>query len=333
MNPTLDAFLCSWPFDPWLTLALLLPAWIYWRGWWALRQRNPSPPAPLPEAERGEPEAASPPLSPPLRFGEGAGGRGRWHSGQLAAFLGGLAALFLALASPIEPFAGLLLQVHMLQHLLLMMVAPPLLWLGEPLFPLLRGLPKPIRTYWVAPLFRSPALGGLFRRLTHPLVALALFTATTWLWHAPAVYDLAARSGGGWHHLQHLCFLVSALLFWYPVVRPYPCRPRWSLWLLCPYLLLADIQNTILSALLTFSTRVLYPFYNEVPRLGGLSALDDQAAAGVLMWVPGSVVFLVPLFWIALRLLYGPSGERRGVSPPWDHGSLTMLRSPALLSA
>jgi cytochrome c oxidase assembly factor CtaG len=298
VNPTLDAFLRSWPFDPWLSVALLLTGWVYWRGWSALHRRDPS----------------------------------RWHGGQLAAFLGGLAAIFLALASPIEPFAGLLLQVHMLQHLLLMMVAPPLLWLGEPLFPLLRGLPRPIRTYWIAPLFRSRSLGSLFRWLTHPLVALLLFTATTWLWHAPVIYDLAVREGGWWHHLQHLCFLATALLFWYPVVRPYPCQPHWSLWLLFPYLLLADIQNTILSALLTFSDRVLYPFYNEVPRLGSVSALDDQAAAGVLMWVPGSVVFLVPLFWIALRLLYGPTGERRGVSPPWKHGSLTMLRSPQRLS-
>jgi cytochrome c oxidase assembly factor CtaG len=300
VNPTLDAFLRSWPFDPWLSVALLLSGWVYWRGWSALRRRDPS----------------------------------RWHGGQLAAFLGGLAALFLALASPIEPFAGLLLQVHMLQHLLLMMVAPPLLWLGEPLFPLLRGLPKPIRIYWIAPLFRSRTLGGLFRRLTHPLVALLLFTATTWLWHAPAVYDLAVREGGWWHHLQHLCFLATALLFWYPVVRPYPCRPHWSLWLLFPYLLLADVQNTILSALLTFSDRVLYPFYNEVPRLGGLSALDDQAAAGVLMWVPGSLVFLLPLFWIALRLLYGTTGERRCVIPLVREGTggLTPRRSPQRLS-
>src|SRR5437764_1280005 len=83
------------------------------------------------------------------------------------------------------------------------------------------------------------------------------------------------------------------LAFWYPVVRPYPSRPRWSEWLLLPYLLLADVQNTILSALLTFSDRVLYPYYAEMPRVGGLSALEDQSAAGVLMWVPGSLVFLL----------------------------------------
>src|SRR5262249_10342217 len=111
----------------------------------------------------------------------------------------------------------------------------------------------------------------------------------------------------GWHYLQHVCFLASALLFWYPVVRPYPSRPAWSSWLLFPYLILADVQNTVLSALFTFSSRILYPYYAEIPRLAGVSALEDQAAAGVLMWVPGSLVFLLPLFGIALRLLYGPS--------------------------
>ena len=113
--------------------------------------------------------------------------------------LGGLATLFLALASPIEPFAALLLQVHMVQHLLLMMVAPPLFWLGAPLVPDVRGLPRAVRTYWVVPLLRSRTLRRSVRRLTHPVVALPLFVAATWLWHAPSVYETALRSTG-WHY-------------------------------------------------------------------------------------------------------------------------------------
>ena len=133
----------------------------------------------------------------------------------------------------------------------------------------------------------------------------------------PAFYEIALRSTG-WHYVQHICFLGTALLFWYPVVRPYPSRPRWSLWLLFPYLILADVQNTVLSALLTFSDRVLYAPYAEVPRLGGLSALDDQSAAGVLMWVPGSLVYLLPLFAIGIRLLSGHAekGLERHDYPP-----------------
>lgn len=109
--------------------------------------------------------------------------------------------------------------------------------------------------------------------------------------------------------MEHACFVLSALLFWYPVVLPEPSRPRWSQWLVLPYLILADVQNTVLSALLSFSSRVLYPHYEQVPRLG-VSALDDQAAAGVIMWVPGSIAYLVPLFAIAVTLLSGK--ERRG---------------------
>jgi cytochrome c oxidase assembly factor CtaG/ferredoxin len=285
MDPTLDAFVRSWPFAPWLTATLLLSAGIYTRGWLILRRRDV----------------------------------GRWRPGQLAAFIGGLSAIFLALASPIEPFASLLLQVHMTQHLLLTMVAPPLLWLGWPLVPMLRGLPGPVRAYWAAPVIRSRVIRRCFRGLTHPFIALPLFVAATWLWHVPAFYEIALRSTG-WHYLQHICFLGAALLFWHPVVRPYPSRSRWSLWLLFPYLILADVQNTVLSALLTFSDRVLYAPYAEVPRLGGLSALDDQSAAGVLMWVPGSLVYLLPLFGIGIRLLSGhaerPRTERLSAGVP-----------------
>jgi cytochrome c oxidase assembly factor CtaG/polyferredoxin len=275
VSPTLDAALRSWPFDPWLLAGLLLTAGVYLRGWLALRGRD----------------------------------RLRWHGGHLAAFLGGLVAIYLALASPIEPFADLLLQVHMVQHLLLMMLAPPLLWLGAPLFPLLRGLPRPIRVFWVAPLLAAPPLRRLFSRLTHPLTALVLFVATTWLWHTPPVYDLALRAKG-WHYFEHVCFLAAALLFWYPVVRPYPAQPHWSPWLLLPCLLLADLSNTALAALLTFSDRLLYPYYAEVPRLAGLSPLDDQSAAGVLMWVPGSAAFLLPLFGIGVQLLSGGTSDK-----------------------
>jgi cytochrome c oxidase assembly factor CtaG/polyferredoxin len=275
VSPAFDACLRSWPFDPWLLGALLVTGGVYLRGWLVLHGRE----------------------------------TGRWHGGRLAAFFGGLVAVYLALASPIEPFAALLLLVHMVQHLLLMMVAPPLLWLGAPLFPLLRGLPRPVRVFWAAPLLSSSSLRRLFRRLTHPLAALIAFITATWFWHVPPVYELALRSSG-WHYLEHVCFLATALLFWYPVVRPYPARPQWSLWLLLPVLLIADLSNTVLSAVLTFSDRVLYPYYTEVPRLGGVSVMEDQSAAGVLMWVPGSLAFLLPLFAIGVRLLSGREDDK-----------------------
>jgi cytochrome c oxidase assembly factor CtaG len=295
MTPTLDAALLSWPVDPWLWIGLLLTAGVYLRGWLALRRRT----------------------SVDHVVGVGQKGDDRvghvWRVGQLLSFLGGLLAIFLALASPLESFATLLLQAHMAQHLLLMMVAPALLWWGEPLLPLLRGLPRAVRRDLFGPLMSSRGLRRLFAALTHPAVALPLFIAAVWLWHAPGAYELALRSPG-WHYVQHACFLATGMLFWYPVVRPFPARPRWSTWVLIPYLLLADVQNTVLSALLTFSDRPLYPHYEAVPRILGITPLADQAAAGVLMWVPGSLVFLIPLFVIALRKLYGRSGTA-GIRP------------------
>ena len=272
MNPAFDAFLRSWPSNPALVVSLVLTAAIYTRGWLELRRRSPR----------------------------------RWHAGPLIAFLGGLFAIFLALGSPIESFASLLLSVHMLQHLLLLMVAPALVCWGAPFFPLLRGLPRAVREVWVSPLLRVAGVRRFSERLTHPWVALSLFVSAIWIWHAPGPYDWALRSDAA-HYIEHACFLAAGLLFWYPVLRPYPSRPRWSLWLLAPYLILADVQNTILSALLTFSSHPLYSYYTEVPPLGGLSALSDQAVAGVIMWVPGSVAFLVPLFAIGVRLLFSSS--------------------------
>jgi cytochrome c oxidase assembly factor CtaG/ferredoxin len=271
MSPTLDAALRSWPWEPWLLAGLVFSGAIYLRGWWVYRRRDPA----------------------------------RWYPGQPAAFLGGLAALGLALASPIEPFSALLLSVHMVQHLLLMMVVPPLVWLGAPLLPVLRGLPAPIRSQWVGPLFGVPALRRFGGWLVRPVTAWVLFIAATWVWHVPAVYDLALRSPT-LHYLQHACFLGTGLLFWYPIIRPFPFRPRWSLWVLVPYLLLADVSNTALAALLAFSDRVIYPYYAEVPQLAGGSPLNDQAAAGVLMWVPGSVAFLLPLAAIGVQLMFPP---------------------------
>ncbi len=183
---------------------------------------------------------------------------------------------------------------------------------GGALFPLLRGLPRPILVTWIAPLLSIRLLRRLFRRLTHPLIALPLFLAATWLGHLPSFYDMALRSSG-WHEFQHISFLGTALLFWYPVIRPYPSRPDWSPWLLFPTLILADLSNTLLAALLTFSDRVLYPYYAEGPHLAGFSPLEDQSTAGVLMWVPGSVAFLLPLFAISVRLLSGSDDPRKTV--------------------
>ena len=176
---------------------------------------------------------------------------------------------------------------------------------------ILRGLPSPYGLLGcTAFAFRR---SGLDRTVDSPVVTLAVFVAVAWIWHASASYELALRNSD-WHYVQHICFLGSGLLFWFPVVRPYPTHVRWSLWLMVPYLILADVQNTVLSALLTFSSKVLYPHYLNVPRLGGISAQQDQSVAGVLMWVPGSLAFLLPLFGIIIKLLCTPVLNFKGAA-------------------
>jgi cytochrome c oxidase assembly factor CtaG/polyferredoxin len=279
LEPLLDAFLHSWPCDAWLCGSLLVVGAIYVRGWRRLRRS----------------------------------GSGHFTGARLAAFGAGLLTLILALNSPLEPFSALLLTAHMTQHLLLMMVAPPLLLLGAPALPLMRGLPGGLRRHWLIPVLRIPGVMPGLRALTAPPLAWLAFVGFTWVWHAPPLYELALRSDR-WHYLQHVCFFASGLLFWWPLVRPYPSRPVWNRWILVPYLLLADVQNTALSALLAFSGKVLYPHYAAVPRLAGFSALDDQATAAALMWVPGSLLFLVPLACLVVQLLYGSTNEQAVLS-------------------
>jgi len=227
---------------------------------------------------------------------------GRFAASHLAAFLGGLASLWVAIASPLDEAAEALLSAHMVQHILLLTVAPALLLLGDPLLPLLRGLPDAWRRSLVAPLLRWRSLRAAVHWLVHPLAALLLSSIIFWSWHLPTVYQLALRVPAI-HLVEHASFLAGGLLFWYPVVLPWPGRPRWPSGAMIPYLLAADVQNTVLAAVLTFSDRVLYPSYQFHGRATEAAALADQVLAGVIMWVPMSVVYLVPAAWLTIRLL------------------------------
>jgi cytochrome c oxidase assembly factor CtaG len=197
----------------------------------------------------------------------------------------------------------------MVQHLLLMVVAPPLLWLGAPVAPLLLGLPRPARRA-VARVLAAKPLRQVGELLADPRVAWGLFVAAFWIWHLPAMYDLALRSDA-WHHVEHACFFLTALAFWRPILSPWPARARWPHWAMIVYVLLAEAQNTLLSAILTFSDRVIYSAYASA----GPSALDDQALAGVIMWVPGSAAFALALLWLVFKSL-GSESRAQFSRPP-----------------
>jgi len=233
---------------------------------------------------------------------------GRFDRRHLCAFLTGLVAVGVALVSPLDSLGESLLLAHMGQHLLLMLVAPPLLWLGAPVAPLLLGLPRRLRRAVAAGLALAP-VRKLAESVRHPIVAWVSFSLAFWVWHVPALYDLALHSEA-WHHAEHACFFITALLFWRPVILAWPARSVWPRWAMIPYLVLAEAQNTALAAILTFSDRVIYPAYAAAPRLADLSALEDQAIAGVLMWVPGSIAFVLPTIVLIVHIL-GPARYAR----------------------
>jgi len=275
-----QAALLSWTFEPVPAFGLLATALIYLRGWRKLNRQVPR----------------------------------RYPIWRLASFIGGLSAIYISLASPLDAFASFLLIAHMVQHLLLTMVAPPLILLGAPQLPMLVGLPRRFTSQVLGPFLHWPLLKAAIHRIMHPVVCWVLFVLSNLLWHLPALYVLALSSPA-WHEIEHICFLGTALLFWWHVVQPWPSRPYWPRWAMIPYLLLADLQNTILAGFLSFYDRVLYSTYENAPRLGDLSALTDQNGAGAVMWVPGSIAFLLPAAAIAIQFL---SPKRRYIyaDPP-----------------
>ena len=214
----------------------------------------------------------------------------------------GLFSLWFALASPLDTFGPFVLTAHMLQHMMLMMVAPPLILLGEPLIPIVRGMPRFAAREFAGPFLNWRLAQRVGLALTNPVVALLLMGAVMFAWHVPALYELALRSSS-WHEVEHACFFFASIIFWWPVIQPWPSRAQWPRWAMVPYLMIADLQNTALSAVLVFSDKILYPSYAAGPSLFGFTPQEDQAAAGATMWVVGSLAFIIPAVLTAIQCL------------------------------
>ena len=277
MNSLVEALTGSWHIHSPIEILIFLSCLVYARGWWKLYMRRPN--------------------DFPVRY--------------LLCFLAGEISLFVSIASPLHELAEISLTAHMIQHVLLMMVIPPLVLLGAPHLVLLFGLPYAILHGVLKPFLGWTPLKRLVPILLHPATCWIAFVVTTLAWHTPVMFELALHSEL-WHAVEHSCFLATAFLFWWPVIQPWPSRARSPRWVMIPYLLLADLQNTALSAFLIFCDRVLYSTYANTPRLFGMSALEDQAAAGAIMWVPGSFAYLIPILWITMRAM---SSNRSSVRP------------------
>jgi putative membrane protein len=268
MTANIQPLLQSWSPPIVVNASLFLLILVYTRGWIRVR-------------------AVSPGLIRPARF---------------IAFVAGIAAIWLAIGSPLEAFDDVSLTVHMVQHLLLMTFAPPLILLGAPALPLLQGIPHAINRCVTGPFLRSRLVKSFTHAATHPVICWLAAALALIVWHLPPVFELALR--WEWlHELEHASFLITGLLFWWPVVQPWPSAHRWPQWSIPLYLFAATFPCDVLSGFLVFCDRVVYSSYLSVPPLFGFSPLQDQECAASLMWVAVTLIFLIPAILVTMRIL------------------------------
>jgi len=268
MQPAAQSILNEWSPPVIVNLAIILTVLVYFRGWLLLRSSSP----------------------------------GLIAAWRLATFLAGMFFLWIAIGSPLSAFDESSLSVHMVQHILLMLVVPPLVLLGAPSLPLLHGFPQWFVRSALGHFLRWPPVQALGKFLTHPLFCWIVAAVALIGWHVPSAFELALRSDA-WHEVEHACFLSTSILFWWPVVQPFPSEPRWPRWSVPLYLFLGMFPSSALGAFLTFCDRVLYPSYNETIPVFSLTPAQDQVFAGSLMWVFGFFVCFVPATFITVRLL------------------------------
>jgi putative membrane protein len=270
----LETALGSWSPPVFLSLAVVVAVVLYLRGWRDLHRTSPQ-------------------IIPPWRA---------------AGFVLGLLSIWIAIASPLAAFDEESLTVHMLQHLLLMTIAPALILLGAPVMPLMHGLPRSFVRSVLGPFFRWAPVQRLGHLFSQPAFCWIAAAAALVAWHIPAAFTLALKSED-WHIFEHASFLAAGLLFWWPIVQPWPSVAVWSRWSLLLYLFLATLPCDILSGFLVFSERVVYPVYFLAPRHFAISVLEDQQRAGALMWTCITIVYLVPAAILTIQLL-GPVHAR-----------------------
>ena len=219
-------------------------------------------------------------------------------TGQRASFFTALALIFLSLNGWLHDLSdGYLFSAHMVQHLVLTLVAPPLLVLGTP-------------GWMLRPALRWPVVGSLARWVTTPARCFAIFNVVLVVWHLPPVYDLAMRYHSV-HIVQHLCFMTAAVLMWWPVLSPLPELPRLSYPGQMLYLFLMTIPMSIVAVCIGYADNLLYPFYASAPRLWGITPMQDQMLGALIMWIPGGLFFFAIISVVFFRWQQRDGDETR----------------------
>jgi len=281
MDPILSAALRSWDLRLDVTVILATAGILYSLGWWRLRTRT--------AGKRSEAAKTNP-----------------WQAGAAwrpVAYVGGLLLLAIALMSPIDVLGAQLFFMHMVQHLFLVMIVPPVLLLANPLPFMLWGLPKNARLAGGRLFSRRSRFRQVLKQVTGPGTVWLAFVCVYWGWHDPHAYEWALRKPLA-HDLEHITFFLTAMLFWWHVVGAGPRihRPL-SPFARAGYAVSAIPPNMMAGIAFVFASGPVYPYYEAMPRLWGLSAMDDQLIAGLIMWVPGSMMLIVAALIIASRRL------------------------------
>ena len=262
----------AWAWEPLVVLGLVLSAWMYVRGVRALWHNA----------------------------GSGRGVR-TWEA---VAFGAGWLTLAISLVSPVHRLGAVLFAAHMAQHELLMAMAAPLLVLGRPVVPFLWAMPLAWRRK-AAALTATAVVENSWELLIKPPVAWALHAAAIWLWHVPDLYP-ATRASETVHTLHHISVLGTAWLFWWALLNGREGRQGRPAAVI--YLFTTAVHTSLLGALLTFSDRLWYPLYEASTLPWGLTPLEDQQLAGVIMWVPAGMAYLFAALGLAATWLREPSG-------------------------
>jgi cytochrome c oxidase assembly factor CtaG len=219
----------------------------------------------------------------------------------MLSFIAGITSLIIALDSPIHLLGEQLFWVHMTQHELLMLVAAPLLVMGRPLVPFLWALPRRLRER-IGRISKSRAWTAIWISISSAATAWIIHAVALWGWHAPALFEAALHQE--WiHAVQHICFLASALLFWWTLIHGRHGRLGYGAAVV--YVFTTAAHNSILGALLTFAPHVWYPSYVSTVSAWSLTPLQDQQLGGLIMWIPAGVLLLA----VGLALLAGWIGE------------------------
>lgn len=285
MHPLMRGLLSAWEWRPEVLVILVPLGVMYFVGWRRLRRHS--------------------------THGKLANG---WR---LASYEGGLGVIALALMSPIDRLGGQLFFMHMIQHMLVIMFAAPMMLLAEPFPMFLWSLPKNMR----APVARLFEGDSLFRRLltraTTPLVAWLAFLTIFLGWHDPNAYNAALYHE--WvHNVQHVSFILAALLYWWPIVGCAPhIHPRFPIWGKLIYLIGSIPPNMAVGISIAFATDVIYTYYLSVPRVWSFTALQDQQLSGAIMWIQGSEMYItVALFLMGRHFM--TEGKGKPIDRSWD---------------